>query len=78
MPRVEGRGIREPTVAEVFVGQDLLLRIDDDTRPEFWLTMALGPEELGAMVRRYREWLSHTDEDAALAAFDNSAQVNQD
>lgn len=66
MPHVEGRGTRKPVVGEVFVGERVILRIDDKANPAFWLTLALTPREFGELYDRYCDWLNQTEQYAAL------------
>lgn len=66
MIHIEGRGIRQPVVAEVFMGEQLVLRIDDQKNPATWLTLAFTPEEFGSLMDRYCQWLFHSEQPDAL------------
>lgn len=68
MPQIKGRGIRKPTVGEVFMGEMLVVRIDDRANPITWMTLAFTPAEFGAMFDRYADWLRMSEQHAALRA----------
>lgn len=68
MPRIEGRELERPIISEMFIGEKLVLRIDDKRNPEFWLTLAFTPEELNSIFHRYSQWLHQCENQAALLA----------
>lgn len=66
MARVEGRMLSAAHVAEIYVGERIVLRVDDRQNPEFWLTLTFTPEEFGAVMDRYCDWLFQSEQLDAL------------
>ena len=63
MPTVKGRGRKKPVVSTGFFGRGVVIRVDDDARPEFWLTIEFTLEELRALIAQREEWVSIQDHD---------------
>lgn len=57
MGTVEGRGIKEPILDVLFIGSDVILRVDDFRRSDFWLQIRLSPAEFGQLLARYERAL---------------------
>lgn len=68
MPHIEGRELKRPIVAELYMGDTIILRIDDKLAPEFWLTLQFTPKEFGELLTRYSNWLESCKNSAALDA----------
>jgi len=71
---IEGRGRVAPILAEMYRGENLILRVDDKRDATFWLTVRLSPAEVAAIVTRYLAWLKQTEQWFALACFDELRQ----
>ena len=56
MPLVEGRGRKEPCVSTGFTGRGVLIRIDDNAVPEFWLAVEFTIDELRQMIDQFEAW----------------------
>jgi hypothetical protein len=63
MPHVEGRGRKQPVVTHGFTGRGILIRVDDNAAPEFWLAIEYTPEELQKLLEQWREWGTIQDHD---------------
>jgi hypothetical protein len=72
MPQVEGRLLKRPVVAEVYVGERIVLRIDDLANPEFWATLSFTPQEWSHITNRYVDWLGQTEQLEALEAMERA------
>lgn len=67
MPQVKGRDLQEPVASIGFTGRGVLLRIDDNRRPEFWLAIELSTDELRRLIDQWESWMmTETQEWPAL------------
>lgn len=78
---VDGRGLLAPLVKLAILESRVVLDIDDEERPEFWLRVIISDELLGQIVDRVRAaTLSGSNEQRAAAALcgDDVFNVNWD
>lgn len=68
MPQVEGRGIRQPVVGEIYCGPNLVIRIDDKANPITWMTVTITPAEFNDMFHRWMKWLVQSEQREAWEA----------
>lgn len=54
MITLKGRGLTTPTCQLTITAHALVLRVDDDTNPEFWLEAFIPVEDLAAAVSQMR------------------------
>lgn len=68
MPKIEGREIKEGITDVKFIGDAIVIRVDDFANSAFWLTLAFTPEEFGELLARYENHLIAVKNYAALRA----------
>jgi len=64
--------LKRPVVKSVFVGDKIILRIDDADNPEFWCTLEFSPMEWRNLTLGFMQFLDHSGKDAALAVLRDS------
>jgi hypothetical protein len=67
-----------PRVEFSYGGLGIHVRIDDESRPEFWLILELDPEELQMHLTQWKEWRALNDTAKIPTLFNNGNQLPPD
>lgn len=67
MPNVKGRDLTSPVVSTGFTARGVVIRIDDNDHPAFWLAVEFSIANLRKMIDQWEAWMmNQTEEWSAL------------
>lgn len=76
MPEIAGRGIKKPQMGEMFLGSDLILRVDDKINLGFWLTLRLTPAEVRDLFAAHLRWLLQSEQWEAVKVLTKTFEMS--